>query len=225
MINTHSKPAHVREITDRCERGSAGEVTITCPLCGGEYTLQTLEKHLGLHLQDVALFALPHLGEGSSKSWPKTSHLGEGSSKHWSKIPHLGVSEYSRERSSSSEDSHGGQSTGCQLISEIRCICGYQHEDEFLVTCNKCNELQHGLCMDIKGDNVAEVYECSVCEPGSHTLNITAAIKSQEGFLKSEEERKEKERKEKEREEKEREEREWEWEWERERKKNRAKRP
>ena len=40
---------------------------MVCPLCGANSTLQTLGKHLGLHLQEVALFALPGPVESSSK--------------------------------------------------------------------------------------------------------------------------------------------------------------
>ena len=213
MIKTHFKSTRVEEVIKRCERQIVGEVM--CPLCGGKYALQTLEKHLGLHLQDVALFSLSHLS--SSKSWSEIPHLGEGCSKRWSKIPHLdegsneSVSEtvaYSSENLSEnlSEDLNNNQSVGCQLISELSCICSYQHDDGFLIQCDKCDEFQHCVCMGIDEGIVPEVYECSVCKPGDYNLDIETAIEAQERFLKSEKERREKEREE--REEREREERE-----------------
>lgn len=42
---------------------------------------------------------------------------------------------------------------------KIRCICGYQHDDGSLIQCDKCNEQQHRVCMDINAGNVPEVYE------------------------------------------------------------------
>lgn len=53
---------HFEAIISRCERAD-----IACPLCGIKFTLKTLEKHLGLHLQEIALFALPPLETCSSK--------------------------------------------------------------------------------------------------------------------------------------------------------------
>ena len=50
----------------RCEQATTTD--IACPLCGVYFTLQTLEEHLGLHLQEVALLALPNYGEGGSET-------------------------------------------------------------------------------------------------------------------------------------------------------------
>ena len=61
---------HFDAVTSRCERAITTE--IKCPLCEKKFALQTLEKHLGLHLQEVALSVLLHPGEGSK------SKLGEG---------------------------------------------------------------------------------------------------------------------------------------------------
>ena len=48
---------HFEAVVSRCERAVVTE--IVCPLCGNQFTLQALEKHLALHLQEVALLALP----------------------------------------------------------------------------------------------------------------------------------------------------------------------
>ena len=68
---------------------------------------------------------------------------------------------------------------------EIKCICGYKHDDGFLIDCNKCKEWQHGACMGVEKDSVPVVYECPVCTPGAHCLDIETAINVQESFLKS----------------------------------------
>ena len=151
---------------------------IVCPLCGISSTLQTLEKHLGLHLQEIALFALPHLGEGSSESKSeKADNSSEGAGKHL------------RSESSYESYSDSKQPVEDQPIllpdthEKIKCICSYQHDDGFTISCDKCGEQQHGVCMAIGPGQVPEEYECSVCNPGAHRLDIETAINSQERFL------------------------------------------
>ena len=152
-----------------------------CPLCGMEFTLQTLQKHLGCHLQEVALFALPRpeCGEGSKIESTKVDYSTESSDEHLSKTP------------SPESELDGEQPPGDPpiispaAIDGIRCICGYQHDDGFLVTCATCKELQHGVCMGIDENNFPEVYECSACIPGAYHLEIETAIYTQESFLKS----------------------------------------
>ena len=72
LFQEHIKVRHSEQVTTgnfeaviRCE----GRVVTNmgCPLCGIKFNFQTLEQHLGLHLQEVALFALPHHGEGISE--------------------------------------------------------------------------------------------------------------------------------------------------------------
>ena len=68
---------------------------------------------------------------------------------------------------------------------EIKCICGYKHDDGFLIDCNKCKEWQHGACMGVEKDNVPDVYQCPMCTPGAYCLDIEKAINVQESFSKS----------------------------------------
>ena len=173
-------------VINRCERAIA--TGIVCPLCRVTFTLQTLKKHLGLHLQEIALFVLPHLSEDSCEE------SNEGRSKNELEIAgYLSGSSvgHSSRKSSFGSESDSISFMGDQLIISpvaiegMRCICSYQHDDGFLITCSQCRELQHGVCMGIDKNNVPEVYECSVCIPSAHNLEIEAAINIQESFLKS----------------------------------------
>ena len=157
-----------KAISSRCERAITTDTI--CPLCGIRFTLQTLEKHLGLHLQEVALFALPRADKGGSEENSQTVEcLGES---------HSDLSD--------SKQSEGNEQVILRpKIEGIRCICSYQHDDGFLITCSQCSELQHGACMGIDGNNVPEAYKCSACIPGAHLLEIELAINIQESFLKS----------------------------------------
>ena len=170
----------IEAVTNRCERAIV--TNIICPLCGIDLTFQTLENHLGLHLQEVALFALPRPVPDEGNNDSKAMNLGH---------PSECSSEYLSRRLSIDFDSDGKQPGGDQpiislpAIEGIRCICSYQHDDGFLITCNQCDELQHGVCMGINKGNVPEVYKCSTCIPGVHTLEVEGAINIQEDFVKS----------------------------------------
>ena len=140
-------------------------------------------------MQEVALFTLPHIGEdsGGRKSKKTSQSSGEALSR----------------KSSFELDLDGRQSVGGQQIflpvtnEKIKCICSYQHDDGFLIECNKCNEWQHGVCMGVEKDIVPDVYECSVCMPEAIHLEIETAINLQQSFLKSyqkEEEEKDREK-------------------------------
>ena len=180
MMHSHLETeGRFEAVISRCERAVVTDVV--CPLCGVKLAIKALEKHLALHLQEVALFVLPHSDEKSSGGESEQEEdSSESSSKHLSKKSSFGF------------DPNTSQSAGDQLIllpaviEEIKCICGYQHDDGFLVKCDKCKELQHGACMGTDESKVLpEVYECSTCNPGAHHLEIEAAINIQESFLKS----------------------------------------
>jgi hypothetical protein len=49
----------LQTVTDMCERPT--ESIQPCPLCPEKLTLNRLRRHLGQHLQDISLFALPSL--------------------------------------------------------------------------------------------------------------------------------------------------------------------
>ena len=142
-----------------------------CPLCGIKFTLQTLKKHLGWHLQQIALFTLPRPSKNSSK----TKSVTVGISRE-----NLGA-----KKSSFGSDSDVVEDEPPVATEEIKCICGYKHDDGFLIDCNKCKEWQHGACMGVEKDNVPDAYECPVCTPGTQDLDIETAINVQKSFLKS----------------------------------------
>ena len=165
-------------VISRCERAIVNG--IVCPLCGTELTFQALEKHLGLHLQEIALFALPRPVPDGGSIDSKSVKLG---------LTSECSSDYSS-RKSSLDFGFGsdGKWSGDQPIPSsagVRCICSYQHDDGFLIICSNCQQLQHGVCMSISETNVPEVYECSACISGVYDLDIEKAINIQEGFLRS----------------------------------------
>ena len=107
---------HLEAVISSYERATVNR--IICPLCGNEFTVQTLEKHLGLHLQEVALFVLPDPGEGSSsesKSGKVDNSIGSSD-------------DHSSRKSSFEFDPDGRQAVGDHPIvspvtaEEIRCL-------------------------------------------------------------------------------------------------------
>ncbi|KAJ3271900.1 myeloid lymphoid or mixed-lineage leukemia 5 (trithorax, ) [Terramyces sp. JEL0728] len=55
---------------------------------------------------------------------------------------------------------------------EIRCICGFIHDDGFTIQCEKCLVWQHAVCVEITEETgvllltvVPELYFCEMCEP------------------------------------------------------------
>jgi len=46
-----------------------------------------------------------------------------------------------------------------------RCICGFLHDDGFMVSCDKCLVWQHCVCMNLNKTNIPEEYYCERCSP------------------------------------------------------------
>lgn len=46
----------------------------------------------------------------------------------------------------------------------VRCICGVQEENDFMIQCEECQCWQHGVCMGLLEENVPEKYTCYVCQ-------------------------------------------------------------
>ncbi|XP_070558170.1 inactive histone-lysine N-methyltransferase 2E-like isoform X2 [Ptychodera flava] len=46
-----------------------------------------------------------------------------------------------------------------------RCICGFDHDDGYMICCDKCSVWQHVECMGIDKTNIPERYFCDECQP------------------------------------------------------------
>ncbi|XP_059153755.1 mucin-4-like isoform X2 [Physella acuta] len=46
-----------------------------------------------------------------------------------------------------------------------RCICGYLHDDGYMICCDKCSVWQHIDCMGVDRNNIPESYFCEICQP------------------------------------------------------------
>uniref|UniRef100_A0A2C9LGE8 SET domain-containing protein n=1 Tax=Biomphalaria glabrata TaxID=6526 RepID=A0A2C9LGE8_BIOGL len=49
--------------------------------------------------------------------------------------------------------------------SVTRCICGYLHDDGYMICCDKCSVWQHIDCMGVDRNNIPESYFCEICQP------------------------------------------------------------
>nr|XP_026691354.1 mucin-5AC-like isoform X1 [Ciona intestinalis] len=64
------------------------------------------------------------------------------------------------------------------VLSDItRCICGFTHDDGYMICCDQCSVWQHIDCMSIDRNNIPETFLCDHCNPRS--LNREEAIKLQ----------------------------------------------
>ncbi|XP_064211285.1 uncharacterized protein upSET isoform X2 [Tribolium castaneum] len=48
-----------------------------------------------------------------------------------------------------------------------RCICGFIHDDGYMIECDRCKVWQHVQCV-VKNKQVPEEYLCEVCDPHKH---------------------------------------------------------
>ncbi|CAN7937213.1 unnamed protein product [Ixodes hexagonus] len=49
--------------------------------------------------------------------------------------------------------------------SVTRCICGFNHDDEYMICCDHCSVWQHVDCMGLDRSRIPETYLCERCHP------------------------------------------------------------
>ena len=49
--------------------------------------------------------------------------------------------------------------------SVTRCICDFQHDDGYMICCDRCGVWQHVDCMRVDRKNIPDSYLCEQCEP------------------------------------------------------------
>lgn len=57
-----------------------------------------------------------------------------------------------------------------------RCICEFDHDDGYMICCDKCSVWQHIECMGISSDAVPENYLCDQCQPRTLDRDRAKAI-------------------------------------------------
>lgn len=67
----------------------------------------------------------------------------------------------------------------------IRCICGFDHDDNFTIQCERCNAWQHAMCVNITDESaVPEHYLCPECSGKMSEVDVNKARDYQRAFRK-----------------------------------------
>ena len=133
-----------------------------CPLCRvvlGK-PRRAFVKHVSRHMEDIALMALPSNAEEDSE------------------IGSISTNPNSNEDNDTSKDLHINEEY------TIKCICGFEDDDENTVYCEGCDTWQHTQCYYFNENGLVPAWVlssvdhfCAECKPRS--LDIRAAIERQ----------------------------------------------
>jgi hypothetical protein len=163
-----------------------------CPLCNESMTLRVLQKHLGRHQKQLALFALPQNLDDTEDGREDDESQASINVKKWQDenisdvrdTAHIG-----NDIESEVEDPIHPQPASIDFFREvprpifpngspaldgtieeeeestIKCICGYAEDDGGTVLCEKCDTWQHIACYYGSSQNVPDIHECATCLP------------------------------------------------------------
>ncbi|XP_033126785.1 inactive histone-lysine N-methyltransferase 2E-like isoform X2 [Anneissia japonica] len=59
-----------------------------------------------------------------------------------------------------------------------RCICNFEHDDGYMISCDQCLSWQHVECMGLDRNNIPERYFCEKCEPRSVDVQKAVALQT-----------------------------------------------
>ena len=70
---------------------------------------------------------------------------------------------------------------GAPQIDVTRCICDMDHDDGFMICCDKCLVWQHIVCMDVNRKKIPDKFFCEKCMP--RPVNVAKAKFMQKKYL------------------------------------------
>ncbi|ESO02104.1 hypothetical protein HELRODRAFT_161339 [Helobdella robusta] len=97
-------------------------------------------------IEDVSCNTTVVTGDSFFNSVAQESHSKK--EKHTSKLKNIKKDD---------EDEYAGSVT--------RCICDFQHDDGFMISCDRCSVWQHVECMGLNRSSIPETYLCDLCQP------------------------------------------------------------
>jgi len=174
-----------KHLTDSHISPSSADELHKCALCReAGFSALSLERHLGRHLEELALFALPRSVGDDDIDSDRSRHSSRQHASSHKASPDSSSGEAEDEAielvtSTTEHPPAGDISTaflgGPQRLEElaeqkteeghpIKCICTYRGGDGNVVYCDNCETWQHIECY-YPNQNVPELHRCADCEP------------------------------------------------------------